>query len=811
MYLVIKNENYGYGVATYGDYVAVSNPAITRYDPTSGLFQTGSVDYYRYNKSGDEHNLIGQLYLSASTLNILLASETGSDPSLRDPLHTELNNTGSSFNRDIEIDKNLYTASLEDGFGLSLDIYNKILVVGSPYATQASQTSASLISASIAGVVNIFDLGISELSTFNTSSTVFAFAIENPDSEFKESFGRSVSINSSWLAVGSPLVSGSDGRVYIYQNLSSGSNYDWQLFQTISSSTSNLMFGGSLKLNKQTGSYSGSLVVGCGNSGSNQAFYFEFVSGSWNQTYIFNSDLVTQYPLTFGNFNPYSSSMNITNAYGYSVSTFGTTVVIGEYLDRTVYEFSGSLAYQQGSVSIYEKCSSPPTKFQLVLKTYGSSSILKNNFLGFSVDVSNGNVIAGIPKINPIGFSNTIGDGVSSCFIGGTLQQLHQCPDSPENTLSGQAMLLQKNTSSGYWGITNIYQKKKRFLSPYREFGNSVAINGRSMVVGAPIILSDTNREINIDITQSNSSVLDDVSGKAYIYNMANLSNEFHIGNVFYRNGKLVVITSGSIFDNLFTAESSNNDYRYDLFFQGQHTIFEKQVICSVNPGEFNVSTNPTAIIRATSSLDINGNGFFDFQDMDVILRYMQFKNTILLGENISTDWSSSVVLTDDEKSVLRYYQSLPNYNANHTSFLTSESIQRFETTDTWIQNAIDFNQDNKIDIRDMNILWKYFTNRLTQTNYSKFVTPASQIKIFSDVLDNLNHWTQKDSLPQIDSSFLNYDTSVSTDKTGSFLAPVATSVGLYSGLDLIAVAKLGTPIKITPELPLNIIIKIDF
>jgi hypothetical protein len=804
MIISINNEQSGYAVATYGDYVAVSNPPSLRYTfLTSSAIYTGSIDFYRYNKNTDQHDLIGQFHRAPPDINIILASETGSDSSLYAPLHTEENNTGSSENKDIEIDKDLYTASLENGFGLALDMYEKLLAVGSPYYLEAVRTSASLFTTTGSNVA-IFDLSQTELITFITASDPIIFVGENPDPTVTESFGRAVSINSSWLAVASPYVSESKGMIYIYQNTSTGSSYDWTLFQKLeaSGSTSGSLFGWSLKLNKQSGSYSSSLIVGFGNLMSNQAHYFEFISGSWQLTYVFLPDTTTQYPLTFGNFIPHNVNMNITNGYGFSVSTFGPMVIIGEYLDRSVYEFSGSAASEQGSVSIYERCPGNTVRFNLVMKTYGSSSIMKNNRLGYSVDIFQDSAVAGIPKINNM--------DTTAFQLGGTLQQLHQCPDLLENELHGQAMFIQKNMSSSEWEITNIYQRKKKLLSPYRNFGNSVAINGRSFVVGAPIIISEPTREFNLSLTESNGFHLDDVAGKAYIYNIDNLHDQFHVGNVFYRNGKIIVMTSGSIFDGLFQNPINMGTYQYDLSFKGQHTIFEKQVICSVNPGEFNVSTNPSAIVRFSSSLDINHNGLFDFQDVDVILRYMQYKNTSLMGLTISTDWSSSIVTSDDEISVLTYYQSLPNYDVEHTSILTSESIVRWETEDVWVQDVLDLNQDNKIDIRDMNIVWKYFVNRLTQENYSSFITPSSQRKLFSDIIDYMNFLSQRTARPQINSQFGDYERLTSADKTGSFLAPMVTTIGLYSGLDLISVAKLGTPIKITPELPINFIVKMD-
>ncbi len=799
MFIQVKNENYGKTVATYGDYVVVGNPTYFRWSAaTASVLCTGSVDLFRYNKSTDEHDFVYTIYNAGLAIDVDLIAENNGPY----PLYLIEAESSSFFGgiADILIDKNSYTASIEDAFGVSLDMYGKLLVAGSPYITQVVATSASFFTASGANV-QIHDFGRTEFVPLSQSS--FITSLENPNQSVLNSFGLGVSINSSWIAVGSPLDNSSVGAVFIYRNISTGSNYSWSYFQTIvpTGAIPNAQFGSDLKLNKQSGSVSHSLVVGCGNTGSAAAYYFELISGSWTQTYVFNptTDIL---PLTFGGYRPYNPTMNSDNGFGYAVSTFDKTVIIGAPFDRDVYEFSGSELYEQGAAYIFEKCPNLPyTKFDLVLKTYGTDTTIRNNRLGYSVDIFNLNAVVGIPKINDM----------SSCYIQGTLSQLHDCTNDLNNLLLGQAMLIQKNTSSLDWDITNVYQKKKRYLNPYRDFGDDVSIADKSMVVGAPMLISDNNRQINIYTTQSNNTVLGDVCGKAYIYNLNNLRNEFHVGNVFYRNGKVILMTSGSIFDGLFLNPLNTNSYEYDMELKGQHTIFEKQVICSVDPGEFNVSTNPSAVYRPSSSFDINQNGIFDFQDVDVILRYMQYKNTSFLGLPTSTDWSSSVVISGDEKSLLKFYQNQNSYKNEDTGHLASESIVRWELTDTWMQTILDINQDNRIDVRDMNIMWKYFTNRLTQGNYATYITPSSDRKLFSNVMDYLNFQSKKTAAPQIGTEFLNYENNAAFDKTGSFLAPMATTIGLYSGLDLVAVAKLGTPIKIIPELPMNFVIKMDY
>lgn len=58
---------------------------------------------------------------------------------------------------------------------------------------------------------------------------------------------------------------------------------------------------------------------------------------------------------------------------------------------------------------------------------------------------------------------------------------------------------------------------------------------------------------------------------------------------------------------------------------------------------------------------------------------------------------------------------------------------------------------------------------------------------------------------------FDHYEYSSSIDPIGSFIAPYVTTIGLYDeNMDMVAVAKLATPIKSTPDLPVNFLVRID-
>ncbi len=202
----------------------------------------------------------------------------------------------------------------------------------------------------------------SALSLFLRTSSSFVKALPNPHPSITESFGHSVSINGSWIAVGSPEASSSMGVVYMYRNITTGSAYSWSLHQVINApadAITDCRFGWDLKLNKQSGSYSQSMVVGCGNNANAKAYYYEILTGSWTLTYTFTPTTDWK-PLTIGDYMPYdmdgSSVMNVSNGYGKAVSTFDSAVVVGAPYDRTVYEFDGSSMYQQGATYVYEKC-----------------------------------------------------------------------------------------------------------------------------------------------------------------------------------------------------------------------------------------------------------------------------------------------------------------------------------------------------------------------------------------------------------------------------------------------------------------------
>lgn len=181
------------------------------------------------------------------------------------------------------------------------------------------------------------------------------------------------------------------------------------------------------------------------------------------------------------------------------------------------------------------------------------------------------------------------------------------------------------------------------------------------------------------------------------------------VGNVSYEHGIITLTKSTD-----FSVEVLN----FQLEYKGTNTIYENEIYVTVGEDEFNVSTNPTAIVEIGGSSTTAS--IFDF-------------SSISTNPNIYTQ----SIHIDGEKFIKK------------KSTLTNGTIL------------------------DYNISSMY----------------SSSIK----------------------GGFGDYEISSSIDQTGSYLAPYITTIGLYDdNMDMVAVAKLGNPIKSLPDFPVNFIVRID-
>ena len=289
------------------------------------------------------------------------------------------------------------------------------------------------------------------------------------------------------------------------------------------------------------------------------------------------------------------------------------------------------------------------------------------------------------------------------------------------------------------------------------------------------------------------------------------MRTDYHAGNVFYRNGEIVFSNTGSQFTEILKTWD-NDEYEYDLSYKSKYTINEKSVICVVDTGEFNISTNPTALDETRPGFDLMGNREVDFRDVNLILLYIVDINTPG-NPNFATDdtfWDEYVIETSSERSVFEYYKTYYGYGP--TTLKSQYATYKSQLID--LESQFDFDGDGKVSINDAKIFWKFFIGSLRIENYNLLINPLSTRKTLSDVVSYITSKTSKyvntNGIPSIKSTFLDYQESSSLDITGSYLAPYITTIGLYSGSDLVAVAKLSSPLKNGGEYPLNFLVKWD-
>jgi hypothetical protein len=261
--------------------------------------------------------------------------------------------------------------------------------------------------------------------------------------------------------------------------------------------------------------------------------------------------------------------------------------------------------------------------------------------------------------------------------------------------------------------------------------------------------------------------------------------------------------TSGSIFDNMMLKQNPLTGSYYDVEYQSNISIYENQTICRIETGEFNVSTNPTAVYRNNFDYDIDGDKYFTFNDLDLILRYISSKNSN------NERWWEIVVDGSYEENLFAYYTGSLGQNNNY--YVSKSVVNMPEYTNlVSIDAKLDVNNDKMVNINDMFILWKYFISELDENSLKPFITNKCMRSKYQDVSNYLDNSTGKYNRNYIKPEFFDYEYSSSVDTTGSYLAPYITTVGLYSGTELVAVGKLGTPIKNSKDFPINILVKWD-
>jgi len=160
------------------------------------------------------------------------------------------------------------------------------------------------------------------------------------------------------------------------------------------------------------------------------------------------------------------------------------------------------------------------------------------------------------------------------------------------------------------------------------------------------------------------------------------------------------------------------------------------------------------------------------------------------------------------------------NFNTFRLDFRSTKTIYENEIFISVLENEFNHSQNptavyesgagkQTIIVTDPND--KTGVKKITKEIYSAGVKYVKKKTNFPNGSGSLDYRIQSKLDPTKYGSFDDYDEYATTDRTGSYLAPYITTIGLYDdSLNMVAVAKLPQPIKSLHDYPVNFIIRFD-
>jgi hypothetical protein len=423
-------------------------------------------------------------------------------------------------------------------FGFTVAVEGAYTVVGAPNDD---------INGTDSGVVKVFHSTTGEL----------LWVIPNPTASASDFFGNSVAISGTWMVVGSPhdnIGAIDAGTAYVY-DLSSSTPTVPVFTLNNPSPEENDVFGVSVGISGMR------VVVGAyrddtGATDAGSAYVYDLGSGT--PTVPVN---------TLNNPGP-----EVDDFFGWAVAISGTRVLVGSYNDDTG-------AINAGSAYAYELTSGTPTVPAFTLNNPGP---VTSDWFGYSVAISGSRVIVGA-RLDDLGATDT-GSAYVYDLSGGTPMVPTATLNNPSPAasdwfgwsvaISGTRVVVGARNDDALAinaGSTYVYDLlsgtpalpvvtlNKPGPAADDNFGNSVAISGSRIVVGAPF--DDTGA------TNAGSAYVYDVSSGTPIVPVAILNNPGLAVNDQFSysvavSGNLMVV--GAHLDDV-EAVNAGKVYVYDL------------------------------------------------------------------------------------------------------------------------------------------------------------------------------------------------------------------------------------------------------
>lgn len=854
-YYQADNERFGQSVSAWYKYIVAGAPM----DADSfAAAKQGHVQLFKYDEAAGQHRFVKKIF-SPFTQNGF-AQEIGNDNSLLVQLED-----GTFPFIDLASDCTNSSRALTDGFGSAVSIKDNSMAIGSPAGNESVSCTTH------AGFVYVHDKYKGGADNWGLVSI-----LEGKNDG--DCFGEAVSIDGTILAIGAPGANLSSGAVYVFrrkQYMGAGcdsiptsslwyritgeggtsnrivsedgtglagetgtptfvsGNYQWELETVLTSSVSSPsdFFGSSLEVNNDR------IIVGCRRmlgEGYAALFTSSYTSASigacptasWQEYRLFagNDDSADLDPLS--PFNTIPASLPF-NGYGRKVAMDGDHILVCSYFDKSFIPFVGSpdvntigAAYFY-SYSLNKNCNLADCALRY--KTFGDRSTIINNNFARDVSVRGGRaVVSSWPDKTwySASYDTTTNRFNFECESDGSTSGADQI-----GTL-GRVSFFDFEPKTLTWDRFKSMKRSKEIGQPSYVYGHSCCLSSVSsgskfLVVGAPVFSYSTTSESYSHLSDKNlqrsGSFPGKYSGSLYVYDMDTFEVDPLIGNVFYRNGCVVLTNTSSNYVGIMTGTGSRG---FELNYRGTHTIFEHEYLISMSPGEFNYSTNARSLVNYPITFDVNQDGVFDFADIDLIMRFLNKQKftdvydtddngLVLEGDTLNDEswWNSDIVMTEAGDVLLN--ETVAGHVPITGSFLT-RPVHEYIQTKLIDTGVLDIDGNGIIDTTDGIMLLNYWSKTLTDDVINRLLDSDSTRRYYADLRDYMQHHTGELNGFLVDPNFTSYQYSSSYDTTGSYLAPYITAIGLYDEGELVMVAKLGRPIKSLVDWPLNIIVRFD-
>ena len=135
-------------------------------------------------------------------------------------------------------------------------------------------------------------------------------------------------------------------------------------------------------------------------------------------------------------------------------------------------------------------------------------------------------------------------------------------------------------------------------------------INSSNVLIGVDTLDTGSNyynfngniAELRMYDYRPNDSVITSLANNDFYTGSLYQTNVF--GNVFYRNGQVVMSSPMPKYHDVLFTGSAASPNEFKTTFKGQHTIYENEVMVRIPKNAFNVSVNPSAVFRPASGVN---------------------------------------------------------------------------------------------------------------------------------------------------------------------------------------------------------------